>query len=300
MTATNTFNQGPAFLSQNGVTWAERVVKADHVWQQIEAMLKAGGHELPAIPRRPDVRLIIENTSGNEIQFYNPGDHSMSKPEIIPANGDKKAVMVMVAGDTLLQQVDNAATLFNTYNLASSGLSPAFLNDLQIGKLTHDPRRLISEAYGPAPFVEQVSKLVTVSWPQDNGASELVVNPQVGASAAFGVRAATKEQAFLADFPIFVKGTTTTPERVESDGMVVALEHDWQTKIVKTRPIAPSIAKGFYGTYYNNLPIVTVDPDGTVHQINLRNGTILKPAEPVQTKRRGARVSRTSTPNKPA
>lgn len=277
MTATDTFNTGTSPLSPDGRNWAERVVQADHVWQQVKALLDGAQLALPTTPRRPDVRLIVENISGAAVEFFNPGDHSKSKPEVIPAAGDTRAVMVMVAGNTLLEQLDSAANLYGTYGLATQGLAPAFVTDLKRGALA----RFVSEAYGPASFTEQAGKLAEVTWPQANGASELLVRPVIGAKAAFGVRPAAREMAVLTDFPIFVKGTTTTPEKVESEGMVIVASENWQDRSISTRPIVPSVARGFYGAHYDRMPIATVDPDGTVQQLDLRNGTVLTAPRPV-------------------
>lgn len=232
----------------------------------MESLLARDGLTLPEIQRRPDMRLIVENTSGSEIQFFNPGDHSRSKPEVIPADGPRRAVMVMVSGFTLPQQLDTAKLLFAHYRLGETGLSGAFLKDLQSGSLSHPAYRLVREAYGPAPFAEESQRLTDVSW-QEQGADLLTVRPCRAAHAAYGLREAVTEKAFLAEFPVFVQGSATTPEQVESDGMVIAVSVHPQTGRAATRPIVPSVAREFYGPEYEKLPVVTVDPDGAVLEV---------------------------------
>lgn len=282
MTASTKFNQGPNILSPDNATWQERVYRADALWAQVDAMLKAEKVEMPQTLRRPDVRLIVNNVSGREIQFYNPGDHSASKPEIIPADGNDTAVMVMVAGPTLQDQHRNANDLFRNYELGQYGLSEKFMSDLRTGYL----RNFVSEAYGPAPFDGQAAKLVPVRWQNAQGAAEIEITPVTGPAAAFGARAATQETAFLATFPVSVQGTRTTPERVESDGMIVVVSSDWKTGEVSTRPIVPSVARGFYGSYYEKIPVVTVDGDGQVVQVAIKGREPIVAAAPPAAKKR--------------
>lgn len=257
----------------NGFTdkgWEEKVLEGDKLWAQVKAMLAENNLALPRTPRRPDIRLIINNLSGNKIRFRNPGVHSGNKEETIPAAGDKSAIMVMLTGDTLEAQQKNSDDLYSRYNLGVSGLSPEFLQDMKDGELSG----LVSEAYGPAPFAGQAEKLVEVDWVKDDGSLSKSV-PVKGAAAAYGARAATNEVVFLAKFNIYVKGSTTTPELVESSGMAIAISEDWQTKAETTRPIVPSVAKTYYGAHFANMPEVTVHPDGKVVAVNLKNDTIV-------------------------
>ena len=66
----------------------------------MQDILAANKITLPMTPRRPDLRLILNNKSGIDQVFKNPGDHS-SKAEVIPAEGDNTAAMIMLVGDTL-------------------------------------------------------------------------------------------------------------------------------------------------------------------------------------------------------
>jgi len=250
-----------------GQAWQDKVVEGDKIWGQVKAMLDAQGLSLPPTPRRPDVRLIVSNVSGHDLRFHNPGDHSGSKEEVIPSGGDKTAVMIMVKGATLDEQAKNALTLFSAYDLGGNGLTDSFVADLKAGKLAD----LIDEAYGPAPFEQQASKLVDVTWTAEDGASS-TVHPVKGSHAAFGARAATDETVFLAQFQIYVKGTGTTPELAEGYGMNIAVSSDWQTGAESTRPIVPQVAKTYYGAFFDAIPAVTVHPDGWVKHIDLKNG----------------------------
>ena len=253
-----------------GQSWQDKVVEGDAIWAQVKALLDTHGHTLPQTPRRPDVRLIVSNVSGGELRFQNPGDHSASKEEVIPSTGDKTAVMIMVKGATLGEQAANAKELFKIYNLAADGLSQRFVDDLKAGKLS----AYIDEAYGPAPFEQQSSKLVDVTWKARDGRISNVP-PEKGAHAAYGARAATSENVFLAQFQIYIKGTGTTPELAEGYGMNIAVASDWQSGKETTRPIVPSVAQIYYGEYTQSIPVVTLHPDGWLKQIDLKNGTIL-------------------------
>lgn len=106
----------------SGKTWTQKVMLADEIWSQLSDLLKKEKLSLPKTPRRPDVRLILNNTTGKTVQFLNPGAHSDAQ-EIIPGSGDKMAVMVMLRGDTLEEQHKNAKALYSAYDLGSSPLS---------------------------------------------------------------------------------------------------------------------------------------------------------------------------------
>lgn len=249
-------------------SWTDKVIKADDLWAQVQAILKSKNQTLPQTPRRPDVRLILDNTTGREVQFQNPGNHAAGKPEIIPAAGDKTAVMVMIKGATLAEQYANGRQLMAQFDLGRSGFSDAFVQALQDGSIAH----LVDEAYGPAPFAGQAEKLVDVDWQAADG-SHAVIAPLRGPAAALGARAPAEETVFHAQFHIYVQGTGTTPELVESHGMCVAVSSDWQTGAVSTRPIVPSVARTYYGAHFDQIPAVTVTPDGQVRGVDLKTAT---------------------------
>lgn len=251
-------------------SWTDKVIKADDLWAQVQDILKSQGQDLPQTPRRPDVRLILDNTTGDEIRFQNPGNHAAGKPEVIPASGDKTAVMVMIKGATLAEQYANGQALMAQFDLGHKGFSAEFVAALQDGSIAH----LVDEAYGPAPFAGQADKLVDVDWQSDDG-STATIRPLRGTAAALGARAPASESVFHAQFHIYVQGTGTTPELVESHGMCVAVSSDWQTGAVSTRPIVPSVAHGYYGAHFEHIPAVTVTPDGLVRAVDLKTA---KPA----------------------
>jgi hypothetical protein len=259
---THTFNHAQ--------TWSQRVLTADDIYAQVESALKAAGKTLPQTPRRPDVRLILENNTGQEINFLNPGDHSKEQPEIIPAAGDEKAIMVMLKGDTLAEQNANAQALVQRFNLDKKGLSKEFAQALG----TESTSDLVDEAYGVAPFSEQSYKLVSIEWENQDG-SETTISPVKGRLCAYGTRAATLESVFRSEIVIFIKGSGTIAECVESTGMCIAVATDRQTGKLSTRPIVPSVACEFYGAHYPSIPSVTLDPAGNVQSIDLKDGEII-------------------------
>lgn len=259
----------------NNQTWAQRVLRADDIWAQVEDALQQAGENLPETLRRPDVRLILDNVSGQQLQFLNPGDHSKGQPEIIPASGDNRAVMVMVAGQTLDEQMKNAHTLVERFELSAKGCSIDFAYALGTDKT----EGLVTEAYGPAPYKGQADKLVSVDWGTEDG-QHTTIEPVKGDVCSYGARAATSEKVFRSEIVIFVQGTGTVPEQVENEGMCIVVESDWQTGVVRTRPIVPSVARGFYGQHFDVMPKVTVNPEGYVQSIDLGNDKVINVAPP--------------------
>ena len=251
-----------AFPVHAGQTWSQKVFEADSIWAQVQKILENSGRALPKTPRRPDVRLIVDNKTGAEIQFLNPGDHSAEKPEIIPGSGEKTATMVMLGGDTLEDQLRNAQDLDAKYHLSSRGLTKEFA----IALSAEAEAGIVLEAYGPAPFSGQAAKLEPLKW----GDSE--IDAVVDGSVAYGARPPEMETVMRSELAIFVKGTGTTPEQMDIEGICVAVASDWQTGAISTRPIAPSVAKGFYGEHYAGIPVVELDVDGNVASIDLKDG----------------------------
>lgn len=245
-----------------GQTWSQKVFEADHIWAQVEQALKNAGAELPKTPRRPDIRIILNNTTGKTLQFLNPGDHSGEKQEFIPGTGDQTAVMIMPGGTTLAEQYANAKLLDEKYGLSEKGLSEEFVRamakETQAGTLL--------EAYGPAPFEGQAARLAGLEW------SGNTITPVIEGNIAYGARPPEKQSVFRSEIAIFIKGTSTTPEKMEMEGMCVAVTSDWQTGLVSTRPIVPSVAKDFYGDHYRNMPTVELDTEGNLASIDLKNG----------------------------
>lgn len=276
MALEGTFNSssGADLLSGAGKVWEDKVLDADVIWQQIKAMLAGQDVQLPQTPRRPDVRLIVDNISDHVIEFQNPGDHSGSKPELIPPTGEKTSAVVMVKGETLDEQYKNAEILYKRYDLGTQGLSDAFVADLKAGKLSD----LLAEAYGPGAYQTNAEKLVDVMWKNEDGTTNDIPAIQ-GAHAAYGAREATTETVFLAQVRIFMQCTDKTPELLEGRGIAISIITDRKTKAERTRPIVPSVAVTYYGEHFANMPVVILNTDGVVKEIDLKNGTVIKRAE---------------------
>lgn len=249
------------FPINDGQTWSQKVLAADNIWAQVKETLVNAGVELPKTPRRPDVRMILNNVSGETIQFLNPGNHSGEKQEFIPSDGEKgTAAMLMLHGDTMEEQQANAAVLDAKYGLAKNGLTKEFAAAL--GQETD----LVREAYGPAPFEGQADRLVPLQWGDSN------IEPHVEGNVAYGARAPEQETVIRSELAIFIKCEDKTPEKMEMDGMCIAVSSDWQTGEESTRPIVPSVAKEYYGGHYSAMPVVELDVEGNVASIDLGNG----------------------------
>ena len=265
---------GSQYYSE-GRGWNDKTVLGDFLWKQVSEMMSAKGVEMPETPRKPDVRLILRNITGQELRFLNPGDHSASKEEVIPVHGEKTAVMVMLHGKTLKEQLQNAQELTNYFFLEERGFSQEFLHAMKNGVL----KDVVREAYGPAPFEKQAAGLKEqLIWTDKNGHQETVTAHQ-GQNVAFGAREGA-ERVFLTHFDIDVKGTTTVAERVEAAGMCIAVNNNWQTGKDETRPIVPSVAIEFYGEHFPNIPIVKATPQGVVEKIIMPNGRELVDESP--------------------
>ena len=251
------------FPINNGQTWSQKVLAGDEIWAQVKEALDNAGLELPKTPRRPDVSLIVDNSTGQTIQFLNPGDHSGEKAENIPGTGDKCAAMIMLGGDTLDEQYANAKDLDEKYGLSEHGLTQEFAKAMA----AESAAGVLLEAYGPAPFEGQASRLEPLQW----GNSE--VDPVISEKAAYGARAPEMETVMRSELAIFVQCEGKTAEKMEMEGMCIAVSSDWKTGEISTRPIVPSVAKDFYGDHFANMPVVEVDVEGNVASIDLKNGT---------------------------
>lgn len=247
-------------------TWSQRVLTADSIYKKVVKALDGEGLKLPTTPRRPDIRLILENKSGADISFMNPGDHAKQQPETIPATGDSKAVMVMLKGNTLEEQYANAQKLDAIFKLSEKGLTKVFAAALGNAPTSE----LVAEAYGPAPFSGQASRLVPLDWKKADD-SHVVIAPYQSNLCAYGARQAEQETVFRTEVSLFIKGTNTIPECIEGEGMCIAVSQDWKTGKISTRPIVPSVAKDFYGAAYDNIPTVLINPLGFVQSIDLHN-----------------------------
>lgn len=243
-------------------SWPEKVFSADSFWAQVEQMLTTNGKELPTTARRPDVRMVLQNTSDTTANFLNPGDYTGGAQEKIPSG---KAAMVMLQGDTLEEQQANAQQLEEEFNLGENGLSQDFCEALGNGRLSH----LVKEAYGPSEFEGQTSKLVSVNWDR----ATTSIDPVVHENCSYGARAPSDEKVFAASFVMFVEGTDTSAEQTTPASICVAVESDWQTQKISTRPIQVDVAQGFYGSGFDNMPSVVIDVSGNVLSLDLRDGS---------------------------
>lgn len=59
---------GTQFFS-DGRGWDEKAILGDCLWQQVSDILNEHKIEMPETPRKPDVRLILNNVTGQEMRF---------------------------------------------------------------------------------------------------------------------------------------------------------------------------------------------------------------------------------------
>ena len=251
-------------------SWPKFTLNADQVWDEVEDALEDADIDLPKTPRCPDIRMILDNKTGQDLKFMNPGNHADNERECIPGKGDSTAAMVMLQGETLEEQYNNAQELYEMFNLGEEGLSPAFLAAMEEGTISH----LVKEVYGKTNFEAQADRLIDLDWLDENNQVENV-KPQVGKAAAFGARPPESELVFEAEVPFYVQGTNTVPELAENDGMFIAVSKDWKTGEETTRPIVPSVAQHFYGAHYHEIPEVIVHNSGHVMSIQLDDGKVI-------------------------
>ena len=234
-------------------------LSGDAALAHIRASQAQSGESPATTPRRPDLRGIVLNDTGAEVSFMNPGGHA-SKVEIIPHG---QSFMIMFKGSTFEEQVSNASELFRRYNLYH-GVSETFLAALKQGDLS----QWVAECYGPAPFEKQSGQLTHLTWMDADGI-RTEIHPVKGPGGAFGVRAPSMEEVYkLVLAPgistATLRGTTTNSENFTGGCYYMAVNEDWQTKAVTTKPIAPEVANGFYGEHVVDIPTYEVAADGTV------------------------------------
>lgn len=252
------------------VAWRNKVFQADGIWASVREVFEVVSVDIPRTPRRPDVRVIVNNMTGVDQVFPNPAGHAGDKAEYIPSSGSKTAAMIMPCGESLREQYDNARQLVNSYNLLENGL----IAELAQIIAQKSESGLIREAYGPAPFEEQVSKLAPTPWREEDGQNNVWV-PEVGEAGAFGVRPPAEELVFRVVPNTYVAGTTTNAELVHSEGICIVVAQDWQTHKESTRPIVSHVARGFYGAHFSDMPVVYIDNVANIERIDVPNvGTI--------------------------
>jgi hypothetical protein len=244
-------------------------LSGDALLAQIRAMQEQSQESPSKTPRRPDVRGVVVNTTGEQIQFFNPGKHS-DKPETIQAG---EACMIMFQGATPAEQMENAVQLFAIYDL-HNGVNQAFIDELGNGNASS----MIAECYGPEKnYQGAADKLKDVTWTDVDGA-ETTIAPSKGVAGAFGVRPPAEEEVYQiktssAVFDAALAGTNTVAENFENGRMFLAVGSDWQTGRISTRPIVPSRAKEFYGSHVVDIPTYVVDASGALSKEQPANNT---------------------------
>ncbi|HTK84644.1 MAG TPA: hypothetical protein VL625_06105, partial [Patescibacteria group bacterium] len=170
---------------KNLVTDFKASMRGDEILEEAEEFIHDA--PIPETQRRPDLRMIVINTTNADIRFVNPGGHSDQTEDIPPG----KAAMLMVQGDTLIEQEHNAEILKSRYGTGENRLQLA-LSDFNAGKL----KGLVKEVYGPVTFDEQAGRLVDTTWRATDG-STAVIHPIITQNEAIGVRPAAQEEVFL-------------------------------------------------------------------------------------------------------
>lgn len=113
-------------------------ISADAIYAQVRAALQNSGEELYDTPRKPDVRVIAENTDEETATFKNPGGHSPdleqipSRQSIITSS--EKAI-IAAQGNTAAEREANANYLEEKYGITENGITQELLNDLESGAL---------------------------------------------------------------------------------------------------------------------------------------------------------------------
>lgn len=248
--------------------WRQHVARADYVFAQVERALKAAQINLEETPRCPDVRVFARHASAGEpgakpIYFMNPENHAKGGHEELPANGPKTAMIIVPAPQgNLSDQFELARYIVEKFGLENGITQEAAA---RIG--TPETKGLIDKAYAPCNFEAEAKNLTELTW--DTGRGFETISPAMAEKIAFGCRPPRGELAMRIEFALFVQGTTTIAEQIENEGMVIAISKHWETGELSSKPIVPSVAKGYYGQGYHSLPLVTADPDGNVHKILL-------------------------------
>ena len=253
-------------------------LNGDQVLSDIRSQVIADA-TIPTTMRRPDVRMVIRNNTTEPVQFRNPGGHGTTAETIPPAgtlNGSgqpRDAAQVMFRGGTVDEQLANARAVDERYGLSERGFTTEFLADLEAGRVPE-----IREIYGPSGFEEQSGALLRDPATYDG---QSVPEASRGDNASYGARGKvidgvlqpTAETIVRIRVPVDVAatlaGTDSVAERsyVAADGnryIVMGVSSDWQTGATNTRPIAPAIAREFYGAALDVAPVVDIDAEGRI------------------------------------
>jgi hypothetical protein len=261
----NELNQGPSREGAGKAVMPEITrevqvdLSGDTMLTQIKALQDQMQGSPSTTPRRPDVRGVLLNNTGDVLTFKNPGNNSDQLETIKPG----EACMVMFEGSTLDAQIANAKSLFADFNLAQ-GLTSAFVDVMESGKAAGR----LKECYGPAPYNEQVAQLKEVTW-RDSGGNAINITPQTEIAGAFGVRAPSEEEVYRLVLSegiaaATLQGTGTVAENFAGGSIYLGVSKDYQTKELRIKPIDPKHAKDFYGEHVVDIPTYVVQTDGSI------------------------------------
>lgn len=244
------------------VSWPTRIVLGDAVWKEIDAIMSDTEQRIDPVDRAPDVRLIVKNNTKETLAFLNPGNHSGGASEQIPCKGDNNAAMIMLTGNTLEAQYNQANDLVATYSLDTKGLTAEFCAAISNGQLN----AAVKEAYGPAPFDGQAGKLRDLLW-SDAAGKSLNIAVLKSDFCAVGARPPIKELVVRVTVPIAIQGSNTVAE--VATGLSIYLAREFIDGVATSRPIDSAVAASFYGAGVADIPEVTVSLDKGVTQIIL-------------------------------
>ncbi len=258
-------------------------MNGDDILQQIYPQIR--GDENKQM-RPSDVRVLFRTAAinGQAYQFPNHG-HPDNELSTVPFDGEN-AIVIMPAGETPRQQLFSAMQLVD--QLKNSGLAritPEFMEREIINNTMK--RQFAAQAYGPAPFIAQAARFVSVDIPSNGGIE--TIHPDVTDNYAVGMRAPVQEEAFLIIYAgkpadIFIKagniaashlsamenavqakleGSDTTTEFLDGFGHLakgIVLAVDAATS--STKPIRLSTAAGIFNLA--RLPVVMINAEKQV------------------------------------
>ncbi|MCD8570841.1 MAG: hypothetical protein LRY76_04820 [Alphaproteobacteria bacterium] len=247
------------------------------------------------VDRPSDVRVILRTSDlqGKVNSIANHGHPDNELSEV--AHDGKNAYMVMPNGDTPRRQLFAAQQIRQA--IEQEGLTtvtPEFIQK-HIANPAGKLRKFVGQIYGPAPFEAQAERLVDTDIPRVDGNGVEVMHPLNNGSVAIGMRAPTKEEAFIVVYAgkgpdMFVtggeaaatilstlegevsaklKGTNTTLEQLDGLGVLtkaIVLSVDAATG--NTKPIRLETAADIFDL--SKMNIVLVKADGTL-SMQLRN-----------------------------
>lgn len=163
------------------------------IFDQIVPELKG---EVSMMERPSDVRVLLRTADlqGLEYEFPNHG-HPDNELSTVAFDG-QNAIVIMPEGATPHRQLFSARQIVDKFNsLGLQAVTPEFMEN-HVVKKDGLCRKFAAQAYGPAPFEAQTARFVECSIPGANGGFE-TIKPVIEPGYAMGMRAPTKEMAFL-------------------------------------------------------------------------------------------------------